>query len=110
MGDPERIPRAGAAIRGVCAGTEGGAPDPPHTAPERSRSRRAPCRLGRPGAQRWLWGAAILLVGCLTYGRVVTDYFVMDDFELLTRASRTPWWGAFRAWESREGVPGYWLA
>src|SRR5438874_2331776 len=76
------------------SGLPGGGPQP-----ARARSVR-----------RWLWIAAILIVGCLAYGRVVTDYFVMDDFELLTRASRTPWWGAFHAWESREGVPCYWLA
>src|SRR5262245_38959250 len=57
-----------------------------------------------------LWQSAVLIAGCLAYARVVGDYFVMDDFQLLERASRTPWWGAFRAWPSFEGLSYYWLA
>jgi hypothetical protein len=35
---------------------------------------------------------------------------VLDDFQLLERASRTAWWDAFRPWPSYEGLAYYWLA
>jgi hypothetical protein len=66
--------------------------------------------LGGGKLPRWLPVAAILLAGCVAYARVLGDYFVMDDFQLLERASRTPWWAAFRSWPSFEGLPYFWMA
>ena len=72
-----------------------------------------PVRLPQPIPEKtrlWPYQLVILLAGFLAFARVLNDYFVMDDFQLLERASRTAWWEAFRTWPSFEGLPFYWLA
>lgn len=56
------------------------------------------------------YSLAIAIVCVLAFGRVLGDYFVMDDFQLLERVSRTRWWESFRSWPSFEGLDYYWLA
>src|SRR5207245_1319866 len=83
------------------------APRPAPGAP--AREDLAPLRAPRPAPAPWLYPAFIVLAGCLAYLRVLGDYFVLDDFQLLDRASRVPWWSAFRPWPSFEGLAYYWL-